>query len=338
VLGWHLLTRHNIGFYQRLMRKIREHIVAGTFAEFYRTERIKLAMTDGTEENGGRTTVLRSPDAEELGDYEVHRHPKGFASIRQRSSGEIMHSVSEPTEEAERLYIQQSGLAARLSSPQPLTIWDVGLGAATNAMAAIRCWESVPDAAPLRIISFERDLDPLRLALKNPERFRYLDHPAPQLLLEQGRWESERARLRWELLEGDFQLLLETAPPPDLIFYDPFSSKTDGALWTPAIFSRLYRHSAERAAELYTYSASTAVRASLLAAGFHVAKGFPTGPKLETTVAFIPHKQDRKRDGLLGEEWLQRWGRSGAKFPGGLNEESREAFAARIQSHPQFVV
>src|SRR5947208_12117921 len=86
------------------------------------------------------------------GDYEVHRAPGGFASIRQISSGEIMHSRTPPMVEAHRLYIEQSDLAERLRVPPkksgvpesatPLVIWDVGLGAAANAMAAILCYET----------------------------------------------------------------------------------------------------------------------------------------------------------------------------------------------------
>src|SRR4030095_10481212 len=78
-----------------------------------------------------------------LGNYEVHRAPEGFATIRDISSGEIMHARTPPMVEAHRLYIEQSDLAARLhvsveersakGSLEPLVIWDVGLGAAANA-------------------------------------------------------------------------------------------------------------------------------------------------------------------------------------------------------------
>ena len=85
-----------------------------------------------------------------LGNYEVHMAWEGFASIRQISSGEIMHSRTPPMEEARKLYVEQSNLADRVfSSPRTrirrvrrhLVIWDVGLGAAANAMAAIHCYE-----------------------------------------------------------------------------------------------------------------------------------------------------------------------------------------------------
>src|SRR3982751_1103169 len=102
-----------------------------------------------------------------LGDYELHRPWEGFSSIRQISSGEIMHSRTDPIEEARKVYVEQAGLAERLreGSMEPLMLWDVGLGAAANAMAAIECHEQAMPGRPLSIFSFENDLDPLRLAL-----------------------------------------------------------------------------------------------------------------------------------------------------------------------------
>ena len=79
-----------------------------------------------------------------------------------------MHSVNAPDEEANRLYVEQSCLAVRFmkheSETNELVIWDVGLGAAFNAMAVIHCFErTLPKPGGqvlrgLRLISFEWDL------------------------------------------------------------------------------------------------------------------------------------------------------------------------------------
>src|SRR5215212_5992445 len=72
------------------------------------------------------------------GDYEIVKAWEGFASIRQLSSGEIMHSRTDPMKEARELYVEQSRLAERLRenpTGEPLVLWDVGLGAAANATA-----------------------------------------------------------------------------------------------------------------------------------------------------------------------------------------------------------
>jgi queuine tRNA-ribosyltransferase len=308
--------------------------------------------------------------------------PQGFHSIRQISSGEVMHSVNRPSDEANALDVAQSRLAPRVLSlatlggegrgngsgtaggngsgdahkngnalaptgaASELVIWDVGLGAGSNAMAAIACFEDAvarhgaSALRPLRIVSFECDLDPLILATGKSARFPHLQHAAPHGLLGAGRWTHASGLLRWELVHGDFLAHFESAPAPDVIFYDPFSAKTDTALWSAEVFARLFAHCRSKPVELFTYSAATAVRVALLTAGFFVAEGVGTGPKTSTTIAFAP-----SLDGahpalaaqLLGPAWLARWRRSDSKFPAALPPSEQPAFAERIEAHPQFV-
>ncbi|MDQ3199957.1 MAG: tRNA guanosine(34) transglycosylase Tgt [Verrucomicrobiota bacterium] len=341
-LGWQLLGKHNIHFYHQLMRDIRASILAGRFAEFYQKKRPLLQESD-REYPVTRPKPARQK-SKSLGNYEVHIAHEGFASIRQVSSGEIMHMRTPPMEEAHSLYIEQSRLAERLRalSPEPLVIWDVGLGAAANAMAAIQCFEaqaSLGEVRPLQIISFENDLDSLRLALRHDDKFPYLRHGGPAGILERGAWQSKRfSGLDWLLVQGDFLATVAQAPlPPDLIFYDMFSSRTHGEQWTLEIFRGLFGACAGRAVELFTYSYSTAARAALLAAGFYVAKGRSAGTKEETTIALTPPALPTSHPHqLLTLDWLGRWNRSGAKFPAEIAPEQRPAFEILIRQHPQF--
>jgi queuine tRNA-ribosyltransferase len=349
VLGWQLLSLHNLAFYTRLMAEIRAAILGGAFLPYYERQRLALVCED--EANPSVPTVKPRPkSAPHRGDYEIQTSAKGFSSIRQRSSGEVMHSVSAPADEANRLYIEQSRLALRLrrrtpDDEQPLVVWDVGLGAASNAMAAIHRLEAelatVGAAAlrPLLLISFERDLDPLILAARHASHFPHLRHGAPHSLLHKSRWGHASGLIDWRLLHGDFMEHLEGAPPPDLIFYDPFSAKTDTGLWQPEVFARLHQHCQTRPAELYTYAAGTGVRAAMLSAGFFVAEGVGTGPKATTTVAFTQpsgRPDDPAGPKLLDAGWLARWRRSDAKFPAGLDDAHKAAFEQRIEGHAQF--
>lgn len=278
-----------------------------------------------------------------LGDYEVHQAWEGFASIRQVSSGEIMHSRTAPMEEARKLYIEQSNLAERLrergTEDPTLVIWDVGLGAAANVMAAIDCYEEAAATRSLSIVSFENDLDSLRLALSQPEQFPYLRTEAAKAILAGGEWHSSDRKVNWKLFPGDFLQTMAQAPPPDLIFYDMFSTKTSMTLWTFSAFLQLFNACSSRAAELFTYTCSTANRAALLAAGFMVAKGRNAGEKVETTIALTPAAfltpRGRQRE-LLSREWLAKWGRSAAKFPSDIRPEERPAFEKMIRDHEQF--
>lgn len=346
-LAWRLLTCHNIRFYHRLMAQIRDAILRDRFVEFYDKMRLELIRDD--EDNPQNPPKRRNNNPPSLGDYEVVKFAQGFSSIRQRSSGEIMHSVNKPVEEAERLYVGQSYLANRLirraDDDAEMVIWDVGLGAATNAMAAVHCFEKAlaengaDKLRSLRLISFECDLDPLTLACRDNSNFLYLRHSAPHHILRHGRWQHNSQLLTWELLKGDFLELFWKAPIPDLIFYDPFSAKTDSELWTAETFSLLFKNLAERKVELYTYSAATAVRVAMLRAGFFVAEGIATGPKAATTIAFNKIEgagEHPQKPPLLDARWLERWRRSGSRFPPTASHHEKEQITAAIESHPQF--
>jgi queuine tRNA-ribosyltransferase len=265
-LGWWLLSYHNLHFYQDLTREIREQIISGRFAEYYQTKRVELGLYDNEEP---QTPSPPRPDRKPpktLGDYELRQSTKenntGHTVIRQISSGESMHPTGDPNTEAEAVYIKPSGLQQRVSeaTQTPLIIWDVGLGAAHNAMAAIRAIESAATASsrPVEIISFENDLDSLRLALLHVMTFTHLRHAAPHQLEENREWRAKKIPLYWRLLLGDFLAQYKEAPAPDLIFYDPFSIKSDGILWSIDCFQQIAAHCVEKATMLFTYSTSTA--------------------------------------------------------------------------------
>lgn len=341
-LGWRLLAFHNLHFYQALMREIRGHIVAGDFAAYYAEKREALVQSDtGYPPRPPRQKRDRHPTS--LGDYELKTTPEGFTLIRQRSSGEAMHPTGAPDAEAETVYVLPSRLAerARAASEAPLVLWDVGLGAAHNAMAAVRALEALEGqiTRPILLVSFENDLDSLRLALAHISTFTHLKHAGPNVLAEKGEWSARRVPLRWVLRHGDFLHELQGAPPPDLIFYDPFSAKADGGLWTLASFRALAARCAGRPVELFTYSTSTAVRAALLGAGFFVAAGEGAGKREQSTIAVTPAARLLRGElPYLDARWLARWERSSARFPADVaaDPEARAEIEASIRMHPQW--
>ena len=337
-LGWQLLGKHNIHFYHQLMREIRESIFSDTFLSLYQEKRAMLHEDD--MDNPVLLQTPKRPKRQVLGNYEIHTAREGFASIRHIHSGEIMHSRTPPMDEANRLYIEQSRLPEHLreTGAGPLVIWDVGLGAGANAMAAINCFEK--EEGPVRdlhIVSFENDLDSLKLAFRNNDQFHYLRHSAPAAILKDSKWTSKsHPGLCWTLVPGNFLDVLDAAPlPPDLIFYDMFSGKTNAEAWTLAAFRRLFAACRGRGAELFTYTCSTASRVAMLAAGFHVARGRSTGDKTETTIAFTPQADCAGRD-MLGADWLAKWRRSTARFPADLPPPEHPGWEEVILRHEQF--
>lgn len=291
-----LVGLHNLTLYARFMERIRTAIKLGIFLEFYKKTRSELM-------NSRYEIVERSDENGSL-----------FASVRHRASGEVMHSAQDPWRESQRLYIEQSALARRMGEG-PLVIWDVGLGAATNAMGAVLCYEelskSVNPLHPAEIYSFENDLEPLLIAMGQKTSFPHLDHQAPEMIYKQSEWQN--GGLHWKLLKGDFEMTYARAPAPDIIFFDPFSYKVNGPLWSEAFFRRLFQVVSQKACVAFTFTASTAVRSALMAAGFFVARGWSTGQKKETTVFMTPKAAAVERYPLLDATWLARWERSHVK-------------------------
>ena len=338
--GWQLIGLHNIHFYLKLMRTMRAHILAGTWLQFYHAQR---EVLDARDSYGKAPRHLTKAARRQLklrrGRYEVIvRDEIGF--IRDIASGEVMHPTDDPVDEARSLYVEQSRLVARLQepAPEPLVVWDVGLGAAANAMSAILTLEAQTQCPPrqLQLVSFENDLDSLHLALDHMAWFKYLRHPAPRAIVSDGHWISATPAIKWSLLSGDFTTRKHDAPLPDIVFFDPFSFKTDSSLWTLRAFRELKELCSNRAVTLLTYTYSTRVRAAMLAAGLFVAKGRGTGPKLETTVGLTPQAASAAHGfELLGAEWLAKWQRSDAQMPFG-SDAGDVAWRNAVISHPQF--
>ena len=265
--------------------------------------------------------------------------PNGVRAIRDLHSGEVMHPSVGPWAEAQALYVSQGRLEERLSGPsqsadEPVRVWDVGLGGGANAAAALACAQAC-GARTLELLSFERDLQPLELALADAEGFPWLQpfSEAARQLLRAG--VAEGPHFRWRLLVGDFlQALKDVDEPPELVFFDPFSPETNTPLRTPDAFRAVRVRCREDGPGtlLLTYSASTRTRVSMLQGGFFVGVGAPTGHKKETTAAATrPSLLERPLD----TRWLERWRRSSAKAAWGADVASAEA---AIPTHAQFRV
>jgi queuine tRNA-ribosyltransferase len=343
-LGRQLIGAHNIQFYHDLMSSMRKHILADTFLPFYTETREHLVASDG-EYPIKAPRVRLDPRPMELGDYEI-QVLGGVSRLRHKSSGEVMHPQITPQQEAEELYVAQSRFTQRIQEQEDLVLWDVGMGACSNVMAAIQAYEKLAaegkKLARLHVVSFENDLDSLKLAMQHLERFTHLRHGGPASILARGEWISKKVPIEWKLMQGDFLELLEEAPAPDIIFYDPYSTKTCRDCWTVETLQRIFDHSADRqgpgtfATEFFTYSTSTAVRASFLAAGFHVAQGQSTGHKLQTTIALTEGALPWRTESLLGQDWFNTWHRSDSAYPLTLSGEQEPEMLERVRNHPQF--
>lgn len=283
--------------------------------------------------------------------FRTVRLPAGGWTLADIRCGEVFHPNLGAEEEAEQLYLRPWGLEMALAEPhlKPLVVWDVGFGAAGNGCAVLRLWKKVGQR-PLHLWSFDRDRDALRHALAfrstQPEAFPWL----ADLPFELAAGGSEAAlaagsgeRGLWRLVEDDFVGWImgqgTAAHGPFLVMMDLYSPEASTREWSLEHWREVRRVLAPSARTILVFhSRSTAVRTTLLLAGFWVGRGPRLGLKEETTVAVCEPEVPLD---WLGWEFLAKVRRSthAAPFracPMGQRGPIQEEDWALLRSHPQF--
>jgi len=276
-------------------------------------------------------------------DPEVVITRSGAKAIRDKLCGELMHPVVGPQVEAARLYLEPSNLLTRLATArEPLVLFDVGLGAGSNAIAAWHASEGRNTGAPLHIVSFDVSLEAMRMALspEHAEAFGFGGDAGivARAVLEHGIHRTEWTR--WEIVVGDLFSTLAAQPceKADIVFWDPFSPGANPTLWTAAAFAAL-RPCVRSGVTVHTYGGATSSRAALLLAGFVVGEGplitsdpageAPNKKGKRSTIAAL-RIEDLERP--LDRRWLERLERSSAPLPSDAPADAR----AGIRGLPQF--
>ena len=282
--------------------------------------------------------------------YQIVQLRNGTFSLRCLGVGETFHPVIGPAAEADTLYVRQLRLVERVraAANEEFVLWDVGLGGAANALAALRATSDLD--CSLRLVSFDHTLEPLRFAMENSAALGYFEDYEPLVTsLLAGReagFTHNRQRIHWQVCEADFPALITPAsqnfsnllPAPHAILFDPFSPAANPAMWTEPLLAALHaRLDPQRPCALATYSRATMIRVALLLAGFSVGRGLATGEKEETTLAA---NTLALLDAPLDRRWLERARRSDAAEPlhepvyrrAPLSDETWE----RLRAHPQF--
>lgn len=260
----------------------------------------------------------------------------GGHSVRSKGVGETFHPVVGPMHEARELHAGQHRLVDRARQHDPLVIWDVGLGAAANSIAAIEALAGV--GSRIRMHSFDHSTAAVEFALAHAAELGYpAGHEAllAELITKQ---RATAGSMEWRLHLGDFRLALENPAieSPHAIFYDPYSPAVNADMWTLDHLGRLFGRLGEPCL-LTNYTRSTAVRVTLLLAGFFVGRGCPMGAKEETTVAAnVPWLIERPLD----HDWLSRVARSSNSAPLREGRPASSPISAEdlqaLKAHAQF--
>lgn len=231
--------------------------------------------------------------------WRVERTADGSPTLVHPLHGEACHSSDGAWTEAWERHVLACEIPRRAASGDTLTVLDVGTGPGLSLAALYAATEG----ARARTLVTTLELDP-RVLQAGIELAQGEDPAAP--------WTRP-----WRTVADSLRIALAAAPSPtgiraaplgagtlhlvlgdaretlvrldpqqrfDVVFLDPFSPGVDGALWEPVFLTAIARRMAP-AAVLSTYSAATAVRAGLAAAGLVLALGPRVGRKREGTLA-----------------------------------------------------
>ena len=288
----------------------------------------------------------------------------GACSVRSLAEDETFHPVIGPASEAEALYVRQLRLPERVRETSgEFVIWDVGLGAAANALTVIRLVREGLQGKPaqLRLVSFDLTTDAAAFALEHGAELSYVagyESALAGLVKNHSvKFSDDLLQVEWTLEPGDFPAFLSRSSrgneahskkseignrkseiTPHAILFDPHSPKKNPKMWTVPLFADLFRRlDPQRPCVLATYTRSTMARVTLLLGGFFVGVGHPSGLKEETTVA--ANRLDLL-DEPLDRRWLERAKCSHSAEPlnglvyrqAPLSPETWE----KLRQHPQF--
>lgn len=295
---------------------------------------------------------VRAADLETRGAWELVLTADGTPTLRHPVHGEACHSVAGAFTQARERYVRGARVRERLCAAGEAAVLEVGTGLGLNAAALVEA--AAECGGRLALTTLERD--PLVLwrgfeigasaGAWNPgtepsEAAQSWLRPAHAALRAAlagcGAGPADAGEVRdsgvvalgevgtLRLLLGDARAALGRLGAEerfDALFLDPFSPRVEPELWEPDFLAALARRLAPDG-WLATYSAATAVRAALAAAGLRVGSGGRVGTKADGTLASpegepprLPpraHRRIERRARELAQALLERGrgGRSG---------------------------
>lgn len=222
-------------------------------------------------------------------------------TVEHPEHGQSYHSQIGARTEAQKLYIEGSSIALRLSEESnkiPLAVLDLGLGLGYNAIATIQTWMASGGYKDVYLYSLEIDAKLVKTLLsKNapwqenwPESelkiLTDVQEINPVLYKMRLKHPKTTQNLFWEIHICDaISFDFKACHPFDYIWQDAFSIAVSPKLWQVEWFTSLF-YAASKDAELLTYSVAREVKDALKNAGWKIQKIPGVGTKREWLKAY----------------------------------------------------
>lgn len=208
--------------------------------------------------------------------------------------GDNYHSVSGAAAESQHVFIEGNHLAERMARCQrSFVVAELGFGTGLNLCLCWQAWrDHAPAAAQLHYLAWE--LQPL-------EREQLQQFLVTQVDPEIAAAVADKLPLRWPgwhrfalapnvfvtLAYEDVAWLKDARFAADAWLLDGFAPDRNPAMWSAEVVAQVYRLTAP-GGSVSTFSAASAVRHALSAAGFEVRSAAGFAPKREMTCAQRP--------------------------------------------------
>jgi len=213
-----------------------------------------------------------------LKNYEEIQTEDGSTTLYSKAYGESCHSTSGARSETILHYVKGCGIDQISNKTTPVNVLEVGFGVGIGFQETLEFTSK--QNCFLNFISFEIDAELIEFVLEK------LNIP------------FQKNEDCYQCQSKDFNLLIfygnardKISKVPDYfnekfyaIYQDAFSPKRNAILWTTEWFKDL-KNLAGPDCTLSTYSSSSSIRKSLIAAGWFVTKGDKFGPKRSSTRA-----------------------------------------------------
>ena len=213
--------------------------------------------------------------------FQTVKTADGSRSLYHPQYRQHFHTLAGARSEAEKKFVEASGLRRLLREYNCVRLLDVGFGLGYNTLAAINAAEEVK-SGKLQITALENDIRVLRAAsglFPQNSRERALIESLPDC----GNWRSDFAEV--QLLTGDARRsVAELRDKFDCVFMDGFSPDKNPELWTYDFIRELCGILDENGL-LVTYSSAYPVRGAMLRCGLAVGETDSFGRKRGGTIA-----------------------------------------------------